>query len=170
MCRGTNAQGLCAALLSSGQFYKAALADEACAVSKPKSRPLKTQGERMNKTVWALLFAVTTTGAWAASGEDTYKSVCATCHAQGVAGSPKVGDTKVWGKLIKEGQAHITADGYNGVRSMPPRGGRSELTVTDFGAAVVYMANQSGASWQDPDEAMLKKINARIEKRSAVKK
>jgi cytochrome c5 len=87
-----------------------------------------------------------------------------------VAGSPKVGDTKVWGKLIREGQAHITADGYNGVRNMPARGGRSDLTVAEFGAAVVYMANQAGANWQDPDEAMLKKINANIEKRKAGKK
>jgi hypothetical protein len=42
--------------------------------------------------------------------------------------------------------------------------------VADFGNAVVYMANQVGANWQDPDEAMLKKINARIDKRNAVKK
>jgi hypothetical protein len=81
-----------------------------------------------------------------------------------------VGDTKVWGKLIKEGQVNLTADGYNGVRGMPARGGRTELTVADFGNAVVYMANQVGANWQDPDEAMLKKINARIDKRNAVKK
>jgi hypothetical protein len=53
---------------------------------------------------------------------------------------------------------------------MPPKGGRPELTVADFAAAVVYMANQAGASWQDPDEAMLKKINARIEKRAQTKK
>ena len=76
----------------------------------------------------------------------------------------------MWSKLIKEGQVNLTADGYNGVRGMPARGGRSDLSVADFGAAVAYMANQSGANWQDPDEAMLKKINARIEKRSAAKK
>jgi cytochrome c5 len=124
----------------------------------------------MNKTDWTLLMALTTSGAWAAAGEDTFKAVCATCHAQGLAGSPKVGDHKAWGKLIKEGQVDLTADGYNGVRGMPARGGRTELTVADFGNAVVYMANQAGANWQDPDEAMLKKINARIDKRNAVKK
>jgi cytochrome c5 len=131
---------------------------------------IKTQGERMNKTVWTLLLAATTSGAWAASGEDTFKAVCATCHAQGLAGSPKIGDINVWRKLIKEGQVSLTADGYNGVRGMPARGGRAELTVAEFGAALTYMANQSGANWQDPDEAMLKKINARIDKRNAVKK
>ena len=124
----------------------------------------------MNKTVWSLLLAVTTSGAWATSGEDTFNAVCATCHKQGLAGAPKVGDDKAWRKLIKEGQVNLTADGYNGVRGMPARGGRTELTVADFGAAVAYMANQAGANWQDPDEAMLKKINARIEKRNAMKK
>jgi cytochrome c5 len=124
----------------------------------------------MNKIVWTLLFAASTSGAWADSGEDNFKAVCATCHAQGLAGSPKAGDTKAWGKLIKEGQVNLTADGYAGVRGMPARGGRTELTVADFGAAVAYMANQAGANWQDPDEAMLKKINARIEKRNAMKK
>jgi hypothetical protein len=32
------------------------------------------------------------------------------------------------------------------------------------------MANQSRGNWQEPDEDMLKKINARIDKRNAVKK
>jgi cytochrome c5 len=130
---------------------------------------LNTQGERMNKTVWSLLLALSASSAWAAAGEDTFKAVCATCHAQGLAGSPKVGDTKAWGKLIKEGQVNLTADGYNGVRGMPARGGRAELTVAEFGSAVAYMANQAGANWAEPDEAMLKKINARLSKRNAQK-
>jgi cytochrome c5 len=87
-----------------------------------------------------------------------------------VANSPKIGDAKAWGKLIKEGQVNLTADGYMGVRGMPARGGRADLGVADFANAVVYMANQSGGNWQNPDEAMLKKINARIDKRSAAKK
>jgi hypothetical protein len=57
-----------------------------------------------------------------------------------------------------------------GVRAMPARGGRSDLGVADFANAVVYMANQSGGNWQNPDDAMLKKINARIDKRSVAKK
>jgi hypothetical protein len=57
-----------------------------------------------------------------------------------------------------------------GVRAMPARGGRADLSVPDFANAVVYMANQSGGKWQTPDEAMLKKITARIDKRSAAKK
>jgi cytochrome c5 len=123
----------------------------------------------MNKTLLALTIAWSATSAWA-TGEETFQQVCSTCHAQGDKGSPKIGDVKAWGKLIKEGQVNITADGYSGVRAMPARGSKPELSVPDFAAAVVYMANQAGASWKEPDEAMLKKINARIDKRSANKK
>lgn len=132
--------------------------------------PIKRQSEHMYKTLGALLLALSTSSAWAATGEETFKAVCATCHAQGTTGAPKVGDAKAWGKLIKEGQVNLTADGYMGVRAMPARGGRADLSVPDFANAVVYMANQSGGTWQAPDEAMLKKITARIDKRSNAKK
>ena len=124
----------------------------------------------MKLPMTALLLALSTTVAWAGVGEETYKTTCANCHAKGLAGSPETGDKKAWAKLIKEGQVGLTADGYSGVRAMPPKGGRPELTVADFAATVAYMANQAGANWQDPDEAMLKKINARIEKRAQTKK
>ena len=123
----------------------------------------------MKKILWSLILAASTSAAWA-TGEETFQQVCSTCHAKGDQGSPKIGDVKAWGKLIKEGQANITADGYAGVRAMPARGSKPELSVADFGAAVVYMANQAGANWKEPDEAMLKKINARIAQRERSKK
>jgi mono/diheme cytochrome c family protein len=100
-----------------------------------------------------------------AGGEETYKAVCANCHATGLNKAPLVGDKKQWGKLIKEGQAHITSDGYHGVGAMPPKGGKPDLTVAEFSSAVVYMANQAGANWKEPDELMLKDINQRIAKK-----
>ena len=123
----------------------------------------------MKTTLSALAIALSATSAWA-TGEETFQRVCATCHAQGDKGSPKIGDVKAWSKLIKEGQVRITADGYNGVRAMPARGSKPELSVGEFASAVVYMANQAGANWKDPDDAMLQKINARIDKLSKDKK
>ena len=111
--------------------------------------------------LWAALFAAS--GAHA-GGEDTYQAVCAKCHAQGTAGAPQLGDKKAWGKLIKEGLVNLSADAYPGVRAMPARGGQPELQLPEFASAVVYMANQSGAKWAEPDEATLKKINVRIER------
>ena len=102
-----------------------------------------------------------------ANGEETYKAVCSSCHATGLNKAPMLGDKKQWGKLIKEGQAHITSDGYHGVGAMPPKGGKPDLTVAQFASAVVYMANQAGANWKEPDEVMLKAINKRIAKKSS---
>lgn len=102
-----------------------------------------------------------------ADGAQVYRAICASCHATGTNKAPMVGDTKRWGKLIKEGQAHITADGYHGIRAMPARGGKPDLTLAEFASAVVYMANQSGGNWQEPDEAMLNEIKRRIAKKSA---
>ena len=100
-----------------------------------------------------------------ADGEQTYKAVCSSCHANGLNNAPKLGDKAKWGKLIKEGQAHITADGYHGVRAMPAKGGKEDLSLVEFSAAVVYMANQAGADWKDPNEEMLKDINRRLAKK-----
>jgi len=103
----------------------------------------------------------------AATGAETYQQVCAACHTTGINNAPKLGNKTQWGKLIKEGQANISADGYYGVRAMPARGGNPNLTVGEFAAAVVYLANQAGAKWQDPDQAMLKTINERLAKKQA---
>ena len=100
-----------------------------------------------------------------ADGEKTYDSVCSACHASGVAGAPKVGERKVWGPLIKEGQAILTAHGYVGVRAMPPKGGKPDLSLEDFAAALVVMVNRSGGNWTTPDDKRLQAIRAEIVKR-----
>jgi len=100
-----------------------------------------------------------------ANGEATYKQVCMSCHASGVAKAPKVGDKVKWAPLIKEGQATLTAHGYVGVRGMPAKGGKPDLGVEHFAQATVYMVNQSGGLWTNPDEKMLKAIDAEIEVR-----
>jgi cytochrome c5 len=100
-----------------------------------------------------------------ASGEATYKQVCLACHGAGVAGAPKVGDKAKWAPLIKEGQVTLTAHGYVGVRGMPPKGGKPDLTLAQFAEAVVYMANQSGGTWKSPDEKLIHAIHEEVEKR-----
>ena len=112
----------------------------------------------------ALIFS---SKSWSDTGENTYKSVCATCHTPGIASAPKLGDKAKWSTLIKEGQVQITAHGYVGIRGMPAKGGKPDLGIKDFAASVVFMANQAGAGWQNPDEAMMKKIEAEIQRRQA---
>jgi cytochrome c5 len=100
-----------------------------------------------------------------ANGEATYKQVCMACHTSGVAGAPKLGDKAKWAPLIKEGQTILTAHGYVGIRAMPAKGGKSDLSVDHFAKALVYMVNQSGGAWKDPDAKMLKAIDVEIEAR-----
>lgn len=97
-----------------------------------------------------------------ASGEGTYKAVCANCHSKVVANSPQMGDIAKWAPLIAEGQVIITAHGYVGVRAMPAKGGKPDLTVEGFSEALNYMVNQSGGNWQQPDSKMMGAIQAEI--------
>ena len=100
-----------------------------------------------------------------ASGEETYKAVCANCHSKAVANSPQMGDVAKWAPLIAEGQVIITAHGYVGVRAMPAKGGKHDLSVEGFSEALNYMANQSGGQWKKPDSKMMAAIQAEIEAR-----
>jgi cytochrome c5 len=95
-------------------------------------------------------------------GVQTYKTVCAACHDSGVANAPKFGDKNVWKPLIDEGQVVITAHGYVGVRAMPPKGGKADLSVEHFAEALNYMVNNSGGQWSSPDKPMLAKIHDEI--------
>jgi len=99
------------------------------------------------------------------TGVQTYKAVCAVCHTSGVANAPKFGDKNAWKPLIDEGQVILTAHGYVGVRAMPPKGGKPDLSIEQFAEALNYMVNNSGGQWSTPDKAMLEKINEEITKR-----
>jgi cytochrome c5 len=113
----------------------------------------------------ALGFVVLAPQAAHANGEATYRSVCMSCHGAGVAGAPRTGDRKAWGPLIREGQAVLTAHAYVGIRGMPAKGGKPDLSVEDFAAAVVHIANQAGANWPIPDAKGVAAIRSEIEKR-----
>ncbi len=101
----------------------------------------------------------------AADGAQVYQVACAVCHTAGVAGAPKLGDRKAWAPLIEEGQEILTAHGYVGVRGMPAKGGKPDLSIEDFAAAVVHLVNASGGKWGQPDAKGLAAIRAEIVKR-----
>jgi cytochrome c5 len=110
-----------------------------CATAQAQSQPVKT-------------------------GEQVYKETCVTCHGTGLLKAPKFGDKKDWAELIKEPQATLTADGWVGVRDMPAKGGKPDLAIEAFARAVAYMARSAGATWKDPDAAMMKQIQAEEKK------
>ena len=84
-------------------------------------------------------------------GEAVYKQVCTSCHAAGVAGSPKLGDKAAWDPRIKEGLATLVTHAVQGYKAMPAKGGGADLDPTEVARAVAWMADQAGASFKEPD-------------------
>ena len=88
------------------------------------------------------------------AGDAVYGQVCKTCHDAGLAGAPKIGDKAAWGPRIAQNQPTLTQHAIAGFQGktgvMPPKGGNADLTDTEVGRAVVYMANQAGANWKEP--------------------
>lgn len=84
------------------------------------------------------------------SGQAVFTAVCAACHASGTLGAPKPGDSAAWGPRIAQGYDTLVQHAVHGIRAMPPKGGNQDLEDVEVARAVVYMANQSGAKFQEP--------------------
>jgi len=117
--------------------------------------------------VLAALLPATAAAQTLKSGEQVYKEACFACHATGVTNAPKLGDKKMWAPLIKEGQAVLTAHAWVGVRAMPPKGGKPDLSLEEFSRAVAFIARAGGGNWKDPDARMLAAIQAEEKKQIA---
>lgn len=83
-------------------------------------------------------------------GKQVYADVCATCHAQGRDGAPRVGDTKAWAKLSERGLSSLGESALAGVRKMPPHGGKLDTTDLEIKRAIAFMVNESGGKWAEP--------------------
>ncbi|MDZ7584466.1 MAG: c-type cytochrome [Thiobacillus sp.] len=80
-------------------------------------------------------------------GKSVFNKTCALCHAAGVAGAPKPGDTADWGPRIAQGADVLykhAIEGFTGAKGMmPARGGAATLTDDEVKAAVDYMVDLS---------------------------
>ena len=79
----------------------------------------------------------------AADPKKTYDSVCVACHAQSVAGSPKLGDKAAWAPRIQTGTDAMVKSVLAGKGAMPPKGGNAALSESDVRAVVEFMVSQS---------------------------
>lgn len=86
------------------------------------------------------------------TGQQVYESTCTACHSAGVAGAPKLGDKDAWAPFIANGYEDLVHAAIHGVNAMPPKGGNPSLDDFEVERAVVYIANQSGASFDEPQE------------------
>jgi cytochrome c5 len=83
-------------------------------------------------------------------GKTIVEDVCSACHGAGLEGAPRIGDSKAWGERSARGLSSLTKSAMDGVRKMPPHGGRLDLDDIELGRAITYMVNQSGGHWVEP--------------------
>ncbi|MES2933767.1 MAG: c-type cytochrome [Pseudomonadota bacterium] len=85
------------------------------------------------------------------SGEVVYTANCLACHATGAAGAPKVGDVPAWSRRIALGYDTLLKHAVEGIRAMPAKGGNPDLDDVEIGRAIVFMVNQSGGKFKEPE-------------------
>ena len=86
--------------------------------------------------------AASGTTAIAGEGAEIYQTRCASCHASGVAGAPKLGDKEAWAPRIETGEDAMLATVVKGKGAMPPKGTCMECSEDQLRAAVQYMVSQ----------------------------
>jgi cytochrome c5 len=71
-----------------------------------------------------------------------YTQACTVCHAQGVAGAPKIGDKAAWAPRLAQGVDGLVASVVKGKNAMPPRGGTS-ASDAEIKTVVSWMVGQA---------------------------
>jgi cytochrome c5 len=84
------------------------------------------------------------------SGKEVVEEVCINCHGTGKEGAPRIGDAKAWERREKRGLTGLTKNALEGVRKMPPHGGKMDLSDLEIKRAITYMVNHSGGHWAEP--------------------
>ena len=83
------------------------------------------------------------------AGTEVFQAQCSACHATGAANAPKLGDAAAWGPRIKAGYDALLGSALKGKGNMAAQGG-GDFSDFEIGRAVVYMANQGGAKFDEP--------------------
>ena len=83
------------------------------------------------------------------TGEAVYQAQCTACHAAGLAGAPKSGDVAAWAPRIKTGYEALLTSALKGKGAMGAQGG-GEYNDLEIGRSVVYMINQAGGKFAEP--------------------
>ncbi|WP_166269588.1 c-type cytochrome [Marinobacter caseinilyticus] len=76
------------------------------------------------------------------SGEEVYSAVCQSCHANGVAGAPIVGDKDAWSARVDQGLETLVSHAINGINAMPAKGGCASCPDEEIANAVEHMVEQ----------------------------
>ena len=76
-------------------------------------------------------------------GEEVYSTKCAMCHAAGIAGAPKAGDSAAWADRIAQGESVLFEHAIKGFQGsggfMPAKGGCSDCSDDEVKDAVKHI-------------------------------
>lgn len=88
-------------------------------------------------------------------GEAIFNKVCIQCHAADsiVPNAPKIEHNGDWAPRIAQGFETLFNHALNGFNAMPAKGGAADLTDQELKRVITFMANKSGGSFPNPDEA-----------------
>ena len=86
------------------------------------------------------------------TGEQVFQGACTACHTAGAAGAPKIGDEAAWAPRVKTGYETLLNSALKGKGAMGAQGG-GDYSDHEVARAVVYMANKSGAKFDEPKAA-----------------
>jgi cytochrome c5 len=73
------------------------------------------------------------------SPEGIVNSTCIECHGTGKRHAPRIGDRDEWIKRASRGLDSLVIGAIRGHHGMPSRGGRPDLTDSEFKGAIFYM-------------------------------
>ena len=108
------------------------------AVIAPASAPTAAAPDA--KPAASAVAPVTLLAASTGAAPALYSQICQACHANSVAGSPKLGDKAAWAPRIGQGVDALTANVVKGKGAMPPKGG-SAASEAEIHEVVAYMVN-----------------------------
>ncbi len=123
------------------------MADEAAAVAEEAATATAEAVDEASSAAGQLVASAEQMAQTGGSrGKEVYDMACFACHAQGIAGAPKIGDKALWEARIAKGMDTLFNNAINGFQGsagvMPPKGGRMDLSDEDVKAAVTYMVDQ----------------------------
>jgi cytochrome c5 len=84
------------------------------------------------------------------TGDQAYVAQCAACHAGGLVGAPKFGDTAAWAARVGTGYNALLKSALKGKGAMGAQSGGS-LTDFEVARALVHMLNASGGKFAEPE-------------------
>lgn len=103
-------------------------------------------------------------------GEAIFNKICIQCHASDsiVPNSPKLENNADWAPRIAQGFDTLFNHALNGFNAMPAKGGAADLTDQELKRVITFMANKSGGSFPNPDEAAVAPADAAASGTAAV--